>query len=156
MLLSFKTAAPMVMHSSAMAICEPFARLEPVRWPLFHLPGLIGRSFLLIGRWSNQQVDDFVLRCLNVPPMEMEGISAFSDHVTQLHLVTVKAEDVYQAALTALRAGVPWAATALVYGWAPDEALPQVRVSCVPPYLSTHTVATSSSQQASLSVTGCP
>jgi hypothetical protein len=37
----------------------------------------------------------------------MEVISPLTDHVTQLHLVTVEAEGVYQAALTALTDGVP-------------------------------------------------
>jgi hypothetical protein len=89
---------------------------------------------------TRNELADFVLQCLPVPPIEM--ISVYTDHVTQHLFVTVDSEPVFEAALAALRAGVTWAAAggALVYGWSTDEALTQVRVSNVPPFLSTDAV----------------
>jgi hypothetical protein len=119
---------------------------KKARRPLFHLPYLYRLSFFIDWKAvrpaaTGTEVSDFILRSPKVPAIEV--ISSYTDNVTQIQLVTVEAEHIYQEALAALRAGVPWAAAggALVYGWAPDEALTQVCVSSVPPYLSTEAVA---------------
>jgi hypothetical protein len=85
----------------------------PVRRPLFHLPYLYRLSFFIDWKAikpaaTRTEVFDFILRSLKVPAMEV--ISSYTDNVTQLQLVTVEAEPIYQEALAALRAGVPWAA----------------------------------------------
>jgi hypothetical protein len=120
-------------------------RREAAQQPLYHLPYLYGKSFFIDYRTvkptaTPTEQADFVLTCLNVPPLEV--LSCYTDHVTQHLVVTVESEAVFVAALAALRAGVAWTAAggALVYGWPTDEALTEVRVSSVPPFLSTDAV----------------
>jgi hypothetical protein len=124
---------------------RPQGRRDGVPQPLFHLPYLFGRMLVVDTKAAKpaatrNELADFVLQCLPVPTIGV--ISVYTDHVTQHLFVTMDSEPVFEAALAALRAGVAWAAAggALVYGWSTDEALTQVRVSNVPPFLSTDAV----------------
>jgi hypothetical protein len=63
----------------------------------------------------------------------------YVDNAAQNLLVTVETEALFTAALDRLAAGAAWAAagSALTHGWAVTEALTSVRVSNVPPFLTT-------------------
>jgi hypothetical protein len=104
-------AAPMDYSAAAQrgsARAAPPCR-EAVQQPLFHLPYLYGKSFFVDYRnvkptATTSEQADFVLTCLNVPPLEV--LSCYMDHVTQHLVVTVESEVVFENALAALRAGV--------------------------------------------------
>lgn len=108
--------------------------------PLRHLSHLQGLSLLVdlkSVRPNNTRVEraDFVLKDLEVPAEEV--LSIFVDHATQLLVLTVESEVVFDAALERLHAGVPWAAAddAPVFGSSSNDAVSSVRVSNIPPGL---------------------
>jgi hypothetical protein len=120
-------------------------RREGTQQPLYHLPYLFQKTVIIDVKSvkptaTRNELADFVLQCLPVQPMDV--VSVYTDHVSQHLFVTVDTDNVFEATLDALRTGVAWAAAggALVYGWSTEEALTQVRVSSVPPYLSTEAV----------------
>jgi hypothetical protein len=120
---------------------RPQGRHDGMPQPIFHLPYLFGQTFIVNFKAAKpaatrNELAIFVLQCLPLLPIEV--ISVYTDHVTRL-FVTVDSEPVFEAALAALRAKVTWTTTggAILYGWSTEEALTQVRVSNVPPFLST-------------------
>jgi hypothetical protein len=119
---------------------------RPPPMPLHHLAYLYGHSFLVDFKAvrstaTKNELADFLLKDLQLPPLDV--VSFYVDHVLQHLLVTVESEAVFTAAVDRLHAGVPWAAAggALTHGWATTENLTAVRVSCIPPFLSTDVVA---------------
>jgi hypothetical protein len=110
--------------------------------PLHHLAYLYQHSFIVEFKAVKptatvNELADFLLQDLQLPPLDV--VSFYVDHAAQHLLVTVETEAVFQAALDRLAAGVAWAAAggARTHGWAVSEALTSVRLSNVPPFLTT-------------------
>ena len=109
--------------------------------PLRHLTHLQGLSLLIdlkaIRPHTKDERADFVIKDLGVPAGDV--LCIFEDHITQLIVLSLETQDVFDTALGRLREGVPWSAAegALVTGSSASEAVSAVRVSNVPPGLST-------------------
>lgn len=112
---------------------RPAAAVNPLRH-LSHLQGLSLLVDLKTVRPTHTKVEraDFVLKDLGIPAQEV--LSIFVDHVTQLLILTIESEEVFNTALERLHGGVPWAAAegAEVFGSSSSEAVSAVRVSNIP------------------------
>ena len=112
--------------------------------PLRHLTHLQGLSLLIdlkaIRTHTKDERADFVIKDLGVPAGDV--LCIFEDHITQLIVLSLETQEVFDTALGRLREGVPWSAAegALVTGSSASEAVSAVRVSNIPPGLPTPVV----------------
>ena len=112
--------------------------------PLRHLTHLQGLSLLIdlkaIRTHTKDERADFVIKDLGVPAGDV--LCFFEDHITQLIVLSLETQEVFDTALGRLREGVPWSAAegALVTGSSASEAVSAVRVSNIPPGLPTPVV----------------
>ena len=112
--------------------------------PLRHLTHLQGLSLLIdlkaIRTHTKDERADFVIKDLGVPAGDV--LCIFEDHITQLIVLSLETQEVFDTALGLLREGVPWSAAegALVTGSSASEAVSAVRVSNIPPGLPTPVV----------------
>jgi hypothetical protein len=113
--------------------------------PLHHVPALSENAVYIDLRVIKPSVDqvernDFLLKDLQVSVDEIADI--WPEPESQLLRLVFFTEEQYQRYLTRLTAGVPWAACngALVYGWAPSDAVTAVRLTGVPANLPEATI----------------
>ena len=105
--------------------------------PLHHVPALSENAVFIDLRVIKPSVDqvernDFLLKDLQVSVDEIADI--WPEPESQLLRLVFFTAEQHQRYLTRLTAGVPWAACngALVYGWAPGDAVTAVRLTGVP------------------------
>ena len=105
--------------------------------PLHHVPALSENAVFIDLRVIKPSVDqvernDILLKDLQVSVDEIADI--WPEPESQLLRLVFFTEEQHQRYLTRLTAGVPWAACngALVYGWAPGDAVTAVRLTGVP------------------------
>ena len=105
--------------------------------PLHHIPALSENAVFIDLRVVKPNVDqsernDFLLKDLKIEIDEVFDI--WPEPESQLLRVAFFTADQYHRHLASLTAGVPWTACggALVYGWAPSDAVTAVRLTGVP------------------------
>ncbi len=120
-------------------------RLPVQDLPLHHLPLLEVNALFIDLRAAKPDVTHDERNAFLVDDLKLkvdEVVDIFNVPSTNLLRVAFSTAAVYQSVLDRVSVGVPWTAyhNTLVYGWAPADAMTQVRITGVPALLETDLV----------------